>query len=622
MIGATVLLSLPMILDGVPPGHDDQFHIRWVHHFTTQFWQGDLYPRWLDDDYNGYGGPIFYFYPPLGYFVAAFLPPAPLIDIPADLRLVVAATVARGLAGWFCYLWLGRIVPWRFAVLGALVYVSLPYHLVVDLYLRTAYAELWAFVWLPLILYFSDRLTDRPRGASIGLALSYCALVLSHIGIALITPFVPVLYLVVMRGFAPSPLLAAAGGLALGVLLASVYLLPALLLRDEVTPTALISGELGYEQWFLGSDLLLRNQITFRSLLYQIGLLLICIGLAWSARRHLSSVASWRRVLATMAICLASLFMMTSLSRPLWELFGPLQFVQFPWRFATIMAVAVSGLVAILLHETLRLWRQVGFLTRAGLLAAVGWLVAGIGLDALWLARLWPDGSVGAARVAEATSDYPGPEWLPLEWIPRRSADDPERIIREPSSGEPEVAKGIGSVRITHRTGPSVAMQIRAETDVTVVYPKFYFPGAAVIVDGGAVQPADAYGPLGLTAFALPEGEHRVLFVRRKLREEWLGLAGSLGALILLPLGALDRRVLRRSGRGGYEAYVDTPAVLPALNAQRGPSRRSRRSPTRVFEHAARVQPATRPRPARRLVQGPLTAGRPWPWRYASRSHP
>jgi hypothetical protein len=47
------------------------------------------------------------------------------------------------------------------AIVGAVVYLASPYHLTVDLYMRAAFAEFWAFVWMPLIYFTEDVMRKR-----------------------------------------------------------------------------------------------------------------------------------------------------------------------------------------------------------------------------------------------------------------------------------------------------------------------------------------------------------------------------------------------------------------------------------------------------------------------------
>ena len=62
---AALILSLPVFVRGpMLAGHDTKEHLSFGEHFAEQFWQGDLYPRWLLNMNNGLGSASFFVYPP------------------------------------------------------------------------------------------------------------------------------------------------------------------------------------------------------------------------------------------------------------------------------------------------------------------------------------------------------------------------------------------------------------------------------------------------------------------------------------------------------------------------------------------------------------------------------
>ena len=43
-----LLLTWPLLIHGIPDlSHDGYHHARWAKQFSTQFWNGDLFPRWF-----------------------------------------------------------------------------------------------------------------------------------------------------------------------------------------------------------------------------------------------------------------------------------------------------------------------------------------------------------------------------------------------------------------------------------------------------------------------------------------------------------------------------------------------------------------------------------------------
>lgn len=528
---ASLLLSLPMVLHGAPTGGDSDFHIRWISHFTDQFWHGDGYPRWLNDDYRGYGNPVFYYYPPLGYIVAAFLPPPPL-QLPADARLVAALILVRALAGFACYLWLTQLVSRRTALGGALLYVMAPYHLTVDLYVRTSYSELWSFVWLPLMLYCSERIRLDARPAILGLALSYAALIMSSLPAAVMVAFVPFVYLLLRHGWSVKPQLQVLLAVGLGIALSGVALVPALTLMDEVMSSALITAQRPLGQSFIGLRLLLEEPAKGGVTLVNLGLLGLVLASLWLVRAAFALDGVDRWLLAVSAVAVIAAFMVTPLSEPLWRLLGPLHYVQFPWRFNVLLELCLAALVpGVLLRLLLgprRPWsRPLALLLGAGLL---GWFA----IDAFGLYRYAPDGPSGPARVAQARSQINDPRDLPLEWLPRDAAGAVATLVADSGPKEPIITAGRGDVGQVEESAAGARFHIRAESEVRVVFPRFFFPSVGVLRDGEVVENVAPSADLGLVTFVLPQGDHEIELVRRTLPEEWLGLAVSIAGLTAL----------------------------------------------------------------------------------------
>lgn len=155
---AAGVLSLPCLTHGLPNGTTARTHIGYQRHFSQQFWDGDIYPRWLAESNKGYGSPIFLIQYPLPYFATALLR-AVTSFAPADresrelgvfMFLVMAAS---GVSAW---IWLRKLAGPLAATLAALIYMSLPYVLDQGLYGRAAIGELCAFVWMPLAFSLCD----------------------------------------------------------------------------------------------------------------------------------------------------------------------------------------------------------------------------------------------------------------------------------------------------------------------------------------------------------------------------------------------------------------------------------------------------------------------------------
>jgi hypothetical protein len=152
---AALILSLPCLVSGIPLAGDLVTHVQYQHHFSNQFWAGDLYPRWLMNSNNGLGSPVFLVQYPLPYWITALIRPIVRFrpDPTREARelgvFCFLALAAAGLAGrsWFSK----RFGPVA-ATAAALVYIALPYILAFELYKSDAIGQLAASIWMPLVL--------------------------------------------------------------------------------------------------------------------------------------------------------------------------------------------------------------------------------------------------------------------------------------------------------------------------------------------------------------------------------------------------------------------------------------------------------------------------------------
>ena len=145
-------LSLPAIWDIITPGyfpvHDDTQVVR-VYEMHKAISSGQFPVRWVSDLGYGYGYPIFNFYNPLPYyFGAAFM----FLGFDALNAAKIMFVFPIFLSGLTMYLLSRIILPRWWALLAAILYIYAPYH-AVQIYVRGAVAEYWAYALLPLIFW-------------------------------------------------------------------------------------------------------------------------------------------------------------------------------------------------------------------------------------------------------------------------------------------------------------------------------------------------------------------------------------------------------------------------------------------------------------------------------------
>ena len=189
---AALVLSWPLFVHGpMLSGHDTKEHINFGKYFAEQFWEGDLYPRWLLNMNHGLGSPSLFVYPPLpAYVYALLLPVAKILHLDAFCLGEYLCLLTSGLSAFF---WMTTLAGRRVSLVVATLYMLMPYHLAVDFYRRGALAESWALAWIPLVLYFTTQAVRKKRYAIAGLALAYALLIVSHLISVLLFSALPLL---------------------------------------------------------------------------------------------------------------------------------------------------------------------------------------------------------------------------------------------------------------------------------------------------------------------------------------------------------------------------------------------------------------------------------------------
>jgi len=350
---------------GLPRGSDISFHSQWVHSFVASLKEGVLYPRWVGDANQGYGAPVFVFYPPLGYYLVALAYPL-AGDVLGALRLVLVAVAF--LSGLAFYLAVRDVSSRTGAAIAAALYVLLPYH-AIDLYHRFAFAEYVAFMWFPLIFLAVRRLsTSRSWGAWSLLAFSYGGLLFTH----LVTAFMALVVLApyalvrVLRTRQPRSLwwMLSAGVVAL--VLSAIVLLPVLVERGDVHLEYQTEGPHGnWRRAFAYSNIpipgfgpdpigpWIASSVTTQLVLAAGAFLVLAARLGWLTSKRRVDIPDASRLEGWMQLGLVAWtsFLQLPVSSFLWNTLPGLEAVQFPWRFGAFHLLSVATLIACALGE-------------------------------------------------------------------------------------------------------------------------------------------------------------------------------------------------------------------------------------------------------------------------------
>lgn len=563
LVAVSLLVSWPLLIHGAPDlSLDGPDHARWAKQFATQFWDGDLYPRWLTNVNGGYGGPSLFFYPPLASYVSSIFWPLAAARDPQGWQVAgYAIVLAQVLSGIAAYLWLRSLVTSPSALLGAIVYVIAPYHLATDVYQRSASMELWVFVWLPLVLLSADGLLRRHRWAFLSATVTFALAVFSHPTISAPFALIPAAY-VFFFGEAKERLRATAtitAALLLGIALSAVYLLPAMLDQDKVYVAIQMAGPGDYHyHWILGADdisiasrhlyaMLTGNsnhlpRVTFRLRILEITLatLAAILALYLVIRRREKSPGLRRIALFYLGVTIFSFFLMNKASALLWDKTPFLKFIQYPLRFNVMLVFSVAVLAAVAgpyLRQR-RAWPATLFLA----VVVMNWLWVD-GRSAAQGFSIWqavaPNRIERKQLIARTQIDFPSAWPRPgnLRALNDASAFDRLMADHPPQTAQLEALSSgqvTGAASVESWQPRRVVLRIDAPQASQLTLNHFYYAGWRGRIDGAGTNLAVVPSPDGFIRLQVPQGTYDLIVELQRDRAERVGTMISLLALALL----------------------------------------------------------------------------------------
>lgn len=525
---AALAVVAPYAVRGIACGHDLEFHLHSWMEASQQWHQGVLYPRWAAGANYGSGEPRFLFYPPLSWMLGAALGSLlPWMFVP--VAYVVCVVFA---AGWAMHRMAREWFTEPDATLIALAYALNPY-LLIDVYARSAFAELLAFVFLPLLVLWIVR--DRPaRRMLVPLALTVAALWLINIPAAIVASYSAVLVLAVITALRRSSrvFLYGAAGIALGLALPAFFLLPAAVERSWVQTGQLLSSGVTPEENFLFTRTGDPDHDSFlRTLSWiacaEIALTGLAAGLVLSRRR-----APQRLAWSLVALLAVATLLMLPISSIIYRLAPDLRFLQFPWRWLTVVGLAFAVFVTV----------APGRFRAKPAVCALLLACALIGLNHLFQGRCDPADQPYTISESYLTGyGYMGTD----EYTPVTSdnyeikPDFPEYRLRGLHGNPPP-----SNARVTHLHWTPYRKQLTVVSPepVALVLRLMNYPAWRVRVND---QPAaaDNDDPTGRMVIALPSGTSNIEVDFIRTRDRSIGdVISLLSALVLAAFWYLDRR--------------------------------------------------------------------------------
>ncbi len=573
---ASIFAILPHITLGFPTGHSLLFNLHWEQHFTKQFLSGELFPRWLFDSANGLGTPVFYFYAPVPFYLFSFITAAINSSSESLMGLTIGHCLLFFLSGLAFFLFISHYLDTFWSIAASVLYIFVPYHYI-NVEVRLAMGESFAYVWLPLIM-MGLRHPQKTWNRLFFSGFCYGGLILSHIPSALLAAPIIVIFSVCVAE--PSRRLAGIFHAfwvgIVGVGLSSVYLVPALRLQNTMVYDGWVTAvgpHFDPVNWLIGNSeglpsfgVIAYGAIATSSLLGISSTLALATALLLIKRPIYLEKTRWQLVIACLIAILGCWFLMTNLSHDIWKYSPILPKVQFPWRLGVVVDFCSLLLFSLTFPLLLTYFpyfptRKVQYCIKSRyiiVIIVVFFATSVINLRTLWL----QDGNTSMRTFIHSRDEIANHFLLPIEyrtkWLSESSiyldgnnaADllDINFASQIHKAGKqnlqlfveklppleslralkPEEFATLEKIKAT-----SFSISARLESAATIRLKKFYYPHWQ-LMSKASNEAIDVYADAqtGLLLFELPAGKHDLILNRRLLVQEKAGLGLSLISMV------------------------------------------------------------------------------------------
>jgi hypothetical protein len=552
LVLATTVVGLPLLAGRVLSGQDIVNYLIIAQQTASNMREGALLPAWAGGFNAGYGSPLLVFFPPLTGATNAV---PVLLGLPVITGVCLTALMAHFLSGAAAYGWLRSIGARNAALPAAVVYAVAPYRLI-NLYLRSALAEHWAFIWPPVVLWIATDRRLRSTSRVSLLALATAAFLLTNIPLAVLFGIGLAAWFLVspkLRGLRRQ----VGAGVGLGFGLATFMLVPQALAgrflnldicfgpaASRLRPSANTLFSAGFEVWNLNTLFSLVLLATFT--LVVTGYLLLPL----EKKKGFTEGG----LLAASVVCLV---VTLGPAGPVWDALPILSKLQFPWRITAVLTLLAAAMVSQL--EFRRAW-LVAALTAAVSIPFASWdrtvprsvfsapepPPAAPGSVFPDPRVAWEAGSGGwywrhenLVELCLVPQSMPGfffdefrgvatSRLDPIRHRPVAVLEDPSAVLRVIKWGQIERQLEVGS-----------------ELGGTLLWRVVWFPGMVITVDGQRVETYE-HATTGLIAHHLAPGSHIVSLRWRAFPAlrvaRWISFAAAAVLVVLVGHGAVAAR--------------------------------------------------------------------------------
>lgn len=564
-IGITVVLLfslfliIPFFSHGFFPMHDDT-QVGRVFEMTKALKDGQFPVRWVEDLGYGYGYPIFNFYAPFAYYVGSLFN---LVGFDALVSTKITFALAIILSGVFMYLFVKDTLDTYSGIVASVIYMYFPYH-AVNIYVRGALSEIWAYAFIPIVFWgiWRTRIENEQLSMNKGLreiimsssfgwaiitALGFTFIILSHNLSAYMVGLFSALCMAIGIIFSKRRirlLSLYSFSVIFAVVLSAFYILPVALEAGYTNVVSQIGKSADYHDHFVclsqlwdspwgfgGSVAGCTDGLSFK--LGKTNILFALFSVGIFLYTFFSKKKKYYSVLVVISMAFLSLFLLLPISEFIWDHLPGIQYLQYPWRFLNFTAFSLSILIGLSIYFIQKIVStRVAILTCAVIIFATF----------LYNAKLFMPQTINANN----TKYYTDKEII--NWDTSRKSDEylPRGFVKpqfqkEVPQQKVSILNGNGQFEIVSEKTQEVVLKANLASASVVHFNMAYFPGWNVAANNMSITPVPAQNGFDIT---LPSGSYLITAQLRSTKVQIIGNIITLIGILGLFIGIIRRKQL------------------------------------------------------------------------------
>lgn len=495
-VSLVILLLLPSILPLLREGFfitdDGEWMIIRLSAFYQAIADGQFPARFLGRLNFGYGYPVATFLYPGFMYMGIFIHLLK-ISLADTIKIILGVSMVTSFA--FSYFWLRKFFGKTQSLVGCLFYVYTPYY-IYDIYVRGSAGEVLALAVLPFILWQSERKSTFWVGVGVG------ALILSHNSLAVLFLVLIISYVLLNLYISKNKLtfLNSITAIFLGFGISAFFWIPVITeLQNTVFSRTVVSEWSGY--------------FAKVSLIGYSTIFLLLLTIANFVSRKIV-IKEHRLTVFFICVCSISIFFALPASSFLWNSL-PVGFIQFPFRFLSVIPVCAAFLAASNLNAVKGKLRIFQMLFLAGILI----------LSALpFFQKIqYTNKDEGFYGTNEATTTVQD-EFMPV-WVKNKPTKRFDRKV--------EILKGEGETKNVIYDNKKIAFSTDLKNSSIIQVNTIYWPGWKASIDKKPVE-ITYTNPKGVMELSVPKGNHSVELEFSETPIRFLGDIISIISFVLL----------------------------------------------------------------------------------------